>query len=636
MKKKIAVFANGWSYEYLQGVMQGIRKNAEENNIDIFLFTNFSSYNRVQNENQGELNIYRLPKLDEFDGVLLMTNTFNSEEEKEYLHQEVLRCKVPAITFAYELQGIDYLGTDNYSGMYELAEHMIKVHDVKQILIIGGPKDNGESQERIKAIIEAAEKYNVVIDDEHIIYSDWGYYRTQELLQDWLESQNYVLPDVIMCANDDMALGVCEHLERLGRQVPKDTFLTGYDALEAGKYYYPSFASVSKNWKNMGYKAMSLLMDKMAGQQIPEKTIVDSVMHIGESCGCTLSGEMEKQRVKKMILQSNSKIGNMNFDHHFRTLFKALRKVVLFEELNPTIGSFMEYDTTYEGNDFLLCLEPGYFSTDELWDSSKTDGYSENLYVACALKDGKNTGQKSIDISKLLLNYDEKSKEAKLYIFVPLISEHFSIGYAVLNGNMKVFDEYKLYTWTRHMSQYLEMVRQNIKLEQLSDRLKDLSMTDGLTGLYNRLGYEETAIPFLDKCREQKKQSIIMIADINKMKIINDVHGHMQGDVAICTVAKVLKNELPEDWVKVRYGGDEFLIIGDCASEAEADAYVHQVETKIKEQVENMKLPFELSVSLGKVLVEPTVDIDLERCLQDADKEMYLVKAVHHQKYSGM
>lgn len=121
MKRKIAVFGNGWSNEYLRTVMSGIRKCAIENNVDIFLFMNYSASGGLdENLEVGESNIFALPDFGEFDGVILLSNTFHLQREFDYLQEQITSHKIPAISLEYELSGMDYLGTDNYSGMYEL------------------------------------------------------------------------------------------------------------------------------------------------------------------------------------------------------------------------------------------------------------------------------------------------------------------------------------------------------------------------------------------------------------------------------------------------------------------------------------------------------------------------------------
>ena len=148
MKKKVAVFTNGWNDDYLEFALEGIRRRAAEDNIDIFIFLDYTSYDITEDEIKGELNILNLPDLTDFDGVLLLGNTLTTAGEISILREKVLEAKVPSICLEYDLEDINCIRTENVNGMKELVEHLITVHDVKDVFWISGPVDNEESQAR--------------------------------------------------------------------------------------------------------------------------------------------------------------------------------------------------------------------------------------------------------------------------------------------------------------------------------------------------------------------------------------------------------------------------------------------------------------------------------------------------------
>ena len=67
MKRKVAAFANGWSDEYLMVAIEGIQRCARENDIDVYVFLEYASNNREDENVQGELNLLRLPTLSDYD-----------------------------------------------------------------------------------------------------------------------------------------------------------------------------------------------------------------------------------------------------------------------------------------------------------------------------------------------------------------------------------------------------------------------------------------------------------------------------------------------------------------------------------------------------------------------------------------
>ena len=94
MKKKIAVFGNGWSEEYLKQVLTGIRNRAASNAIDIYAFFNYSSGPNETPDNNGEKVMFTLPDMSMFDGAIILGNTINIASEREYIRSQILKYNI--------------------------------------------------------------------------------------------------------------------------------------------------------------------------------------------------------------------------------------------------------------------------------------------------------------------------------------------------------------------------------------------------------------------------------------------------------------------------------------------------------------------------------------------------------------
>ena len=185
----------------------------------------------------------------------------------------------------------------------------------------------------------------------------------------------------------------------------------------------------------------------------------------------------------------------------------------------------------------------------------------------------------------------------------------------------------------RHINENLEQVRRNITIAELTKKLTALSVTDVLTGVYNRAGCEKIAYPMLKNWKENGGTGVVMLIDVDKMKTINDKYGHESGDLALCTVTSVLKNVLPENWIISRFGGDEFFI-GGCIPGGTVDlnALRYSMEKCLEQEVKERRIAFRLTISIGSVLIHPEDDVEIEEYLQLADDDMYKVKAMHHKR----
>ena len=117
----------------------------------------------------------------------------------------------------------------------------------------------------------------------------------------------------------------------------------------------------------------------------------------------------------------------------------------------------------------------------------------------------------------------------------------------------------------------------------------------------------------------------LSFVDVDGLKKINDVYGHEEGDRIICAIAEILHRESDRYYV-VRYGGDEFVVMGPVHSELDIMEYRRRVQTAIERYNELHKNQAKLSVSFGSAIVELDLGTDLEDCLREADKRMYTEK----------
>ena len=167
-------------------------------------------------------------------------------------------------------------------------------------------------------------------------------------------------------------------------------------------------------------------------------------------------------------------------------------------------------------------------------------------------------------------------------------------------------------------------------LKHLNIKLEQASYTDSLTGIFNRryfnLVYERE---FKRALRSNKAITFIMI-DIDFFKQYNDTYGHLQGDVALQNVARVLKTSLlrPGDFV-FRLGGEEFGVIlteADCAQTRQmAERLRFNVESLNMEHKGNKKSGL-LTISLGAICIIPTESMSNESLLHAADTSLYAAK----------
>ncbi len=163
-------------------------------------------------------------------------------------------------------------------------------------------------------------------------------------------------------------------------------------------------------------------------------------------------------------------------------------------------------------------------------------------------------------------------------------------------------------------------------LSYINRVLSGVSMKDGLTGLYNRLGYHELAYPLYRDIAARGGKLAILFLDMDRLKQINDAYGHGVGDHAIKCIASAIRQSVPKDAIPVRYGGDEFLVLTPYGGDEAVRRMLDAIAEAIPLLADVLSLPEPPGFSSGYVLADPGAGKSLDAYVEEADARMYEAK----------
>ena len=158
----------------------------------------------------------------------------------------------------------------------------------------------------------------------------------------------------------------------------------------------------------------------------------------------------------------------------------------------------------------------------------------------------------------------------------------------------------------------LKMAEQNRCLE----RVEAEAMTDILTGLYNRRGWERLLAAEEKRCRHYGYPACVAIIDLDGLKLVNDTYGHAKGDEFIYLAGAALKQATRKQDVVARIGGDEFAVLAIECHLAEGEKLIERIEKLLKVS--------QISASLG--IAERQPSLGLGAAWEEADRLMYICK----------
>ena len=615
---RIAYFTADWNYELVETTLHGLKRFTEDHeNVSLCIFDCFGK-DIGNNADMCEYAIFQLPDLATFDGLLIQGNQIVLQSVREEIVKKILATGIPAVSIDCPLEGCTLVGVDNEAAQHDMTLHVIRDHGAKRLVYLTGILNNGcpEAIQRRDGFLRACREQGVAGSDVEIIEGSWRASDGANVVRRWIESGR-PLPDAFICANDDMALGMTEALRDLGRRVPDDVIVTGFDGLTSAAIASPSLSTISRDCAGLNYRAMELLIQKIDGERVPDSIPFDYSVVCAESCGCA-KGERHSY-LRDRYFQQNRFLKNFYIaqDRMAEQLFDVPNLLSLMDIVEKN-RSIFGCDNVW------LCINERYFDSSERsrW-GSEAEPFCRNMIVApCGRPDFDFCDTPYVRFPTLGLLPEALMRKYRFLVFYPLHYNTYSIGYLVLDGISEAA-ELNLH---RSIFNFLEIAIENVRkkdlLHELNKELDDLYIHDALTQLYNRFGYERYAREVYNGFRVEDGGAQILFIDMDDMKGINDRYGHEAGDAAIRATAEVLKRACDEKDFIMRYGGDEFLIIASCRKPGLENA----IYRELARYNANSDAPFQLNLSIGVVRVNDAEGDALDDAVQSADALMYTHK----------
>lgn len=188
-----------------------------------------------------------------------------------------------------------------------------------------------------------------------------------------------------------------------------------------------------------------------------------------------------------------------------------------------------------------------------------------------------------------------------------------------------------------HIDSYhlMRSIRYSIERHRLMQELKSISITDDLTGLYNRRGFMVLAKKQLEMAARFNNTLWLIYLDMDNMKWINDNLGHKEGDRSLIDMSEILKKTFRDSDIFGRIGGDEFAILIADEIDTKSRQIIDRARNNIRNFNATMGRPYKISFSIGLVACDPSSCYEIDDLLSIADKIMYKEKMTKKMQNGG-
>lgn len=223
------------------------------------------------------------------------------------------------------------------------------------------------------------------------------------------------------------------------------------------------------------------------------------------------------------------------------------------------------------------------------------------------------------------------TKEGILFlVIVPLISSGTLLGYLILgNRKERIFD--------LELASIISLIGNNVSLVfdkiRLFKEMERLSITDSLTGLFNRRYFYEALDKEIERVKRYKASFSLVLIDIDDFKKVNDEYGHLAGDRVLQVLADILRRTLRKVDIIARYGGEEFILLLPNTGKEEAWTIANRIREEVSKTIfecrsdKGLEVLCPVTIS-GGITTCPDDFIDADRLLRAADKAMYEAKSL--------
>ena len=572
------------------------------------------AFDRSGVESRGEestrefMSAFDIPNLA---GILLFGEMIRSDDINQHIIRLAEKRKLPVFMVERRYDGCINMAYDYGDGFEKVTRHLVEDHGCHDIVMVAGIKGNSFSDERISICRRILEEHGKTLPPQKVIYGEYWDEPTYRALDGYFSSGGR-LPEAFLCANDAMAIAVSIYLSERNIRVPEQVRVAGFDGIFQGESHVPAITTARPDFTYMYGK----MLDRIKTWQ-PEEAGKTELLKIPyefirrESCGC-IQGNVFLSTKKSGEL----KIDNLLYIRHIRAMGNFIRKTLSMDSLDRLSEQLA---SLFSGRP-----NPFYFA-------AVLDEHDRSLARSVV------HSRHGLFLSGTVFRWKEEPitdmesvrNDAAIRILMAqlLQNEEETMGYLISGlqtwsmREQERFEEEALF-----LSAAFNAVLSNRRLAEANDAILRMAEHDYLTGLYNRRGFLRELDRRLSLPETQGKYLTLFSMDMDRLKSINDIYGHYEGDYAIQCLAQALEQIVEGKGICARYGGDEFAFA--LLDEKPLTEKRDGIRERIEEAARKICGPkdYLISASLGAASCQAVSHMSLDQALAESDRSLYADK----------
>ncbi len=601
-------------------ILKNISTKAKNSGFRLQIYASYEDIYVLDESDYGDIRVYEDIDMSAFCAVIIFSETIKKQNIIDKVIEKATEANIPAISLEREEKGCYCVLFDHGDAFEDIVRHVIEHHKVKRVDLIAGMRDNDFSETRIQVYRDILTENGIEVDENRIKYGNFWKMPALEAAKELLE---YDIPEAIICANDAMAVPVCQYVESLGYKVPEDIIITGYDGLDSALFNIPSITTAGPIYKNLAEACLEMITSIILGSypswEEAKPVAVTNTLIKGQSCGCM---KPTLEYYSKRIAELSSRLEDQFTHSHnmFRMVNKACTKGFTVEEIMRSMPFYMH--PMLKCKFMYLCAYDNYMDLGENNPGDETD-----CTILFEYMEGENFyPMKRIKSKDILPDFDSLLRTDCAIIVLPIHYKGDILGYMCVGHDPNEIEYVQLRSVGLNINNIFGNTNTQRELRTINEKLEHMYNRDALTNLFNRRGFYDELAKY--KLTNKRKNYLVASIDLNGLKYINDNYGHAEGDYAIVAIAKLIEGFDEADRIVARIGGDEYVMF--VASDTPKEKLEKLVEDYLIEGMERINersgKKYEITGSYG-LAVDAMKNIDrFEEVLKLADDIMYIHK----------
>ncbi len=591
--------------------IDALNKKLIKHNWRVFVYTTASDLYWKRTSDAGEAAVFDLIDFEVVDSLIVFGSKILDDDVIDSICTRARNNNIPVCMIEKSgCEGCWNINFDYKKGFEQIIRHLVDDHNAKKFHYIAGFEGNEFSEERLEVIKNVLSGYNLPFDDSMVSYGNFWSTPSIQAAERIIESGN--IPDAIVCANDLMAVSVCNTFIKHGYKVPEDIIVTGFDGIDAIRFSVPKITSAMCDFIALAEKTAETVIDIFNNKSHPYNVNITPTILASESCGCSSPDYADASEYINNLNDSFNR-----FQNESRVLNEVSALIQRCHSVEEVISN-LQRSVFYNMCCILKreCIDPTLNPISV--HSSSTFG--EDMYVLIDADMGINIENRDMNIKEIIPRLDSILEGGAPLIFKSLNFLDIPLGYLCFYyGSIEKTHLLQISQIAAALNNGIGGYRSLQHQQYLMTMVEDMYKFDTLTGLYNRNG-------FLRKYEEIINNSdveniTLVLCDLDGLKYINDNFSHREGDNAIYVVAEALRSVCGKGLCS-RYGGDEMIAV--MTKPCDTDKIKSSIEAYIERYNRTSGKPYTVSASIGICVSDSE---SFEKMFSSADELMYLDKA---------